>query len=105
MTQALKFAMIRRWIGGSKQWLSEFLDSAPSDRSIVAVVVLGSVVRERGHRRSDFDLLVVYRGKRPAIKAPLEVDIRFVAADRIEDQISEGQEIVCWALRFGTALY
>jgi len=105
MTQTVKFAMIRRWIGGAKQWLSEFLDLAPSNKSIVAVIVTGSVVRERCHRRSDFDLLVVYRGKRPAIKAPLEVDIRFVAVNRVEDQISEGQEIVCWALQFGCALY
>lgn len=105
MTQTERFGMIRRWIGGAKQWLSKFLDSAPLTRSIVAVVVMGSVVRERGHRRSDFDLLVVYRGKRPAIKAPLEVDIRFVEVDQMEDQVSEGQEIVCWALQFGTALY
>lgn len=105
MTQAVKFSTIRRWIGDSKNWVSGLLDSAPSNTSIVAVVVMGSVVRERGHRRSDFDLLVLYRGTRPAIKAPLEVDIRFVAVDHLDEQISEGHEIVCWALQFGSALY
>lgn len=105
MTQPVKSPTIRRWIGDSKNWLSQFLDAAPSDKSIVAVIVMGSVVRERGHRRSDFDLLVLYRGKRPAIKAPLEVDIRFAAVDHLEEQISEGHEVVCWALQFGSVLY
>ena len=105
MAQPSQFAMIRSWIGASKQWLSHFLDRAPSERSIIAIVVMGSVVRQRVHRRSDFDLLVVYQERRPAIKAPLEVDIRFVSVDGIDKQISEGQEIVCWALQFGCALY
>jgi predicted nucleotidyltransferase len=105
MTQALKFSMIRRWVGGAKQWLSEFLDSLPSNRSIVAVVVMGSAVRDRGHRRSDFDLLVIYQGKRPDIKAPLEVDIHLVLVDRAGELISQGHELICWALQFGSALY
>lgn len=105
MTQAVEFSMIRRWIGGSKKWLSEFISSAPSNKSIVAVVVMGSVVRERGHRRSDFDLLVIYRGKRPAFRAPLEVDVRLAAVDHLDEQISEGHEVVCWALQYGSALY
>jgi predicted nucleotidyltransferase len=105
MRQAERFSMIRRWIGGAKQWLPKFLDSAPSNQSIVAVVVLGSVLRERGHRRSDFDLLALYRGKRPTIRAPLEVDIRLLPIERLEDQIAQGHEIVCWALQFGTSLY
>ncbi|MGA2034667.1 MAG: hypothetical protein ABSG68_20660 [Thermoguttaceae bacterium] len=73
--------------------------------SIASLVVLGSAVRERGHRRSDFDLLLIYRGKRPVIKAPMEVDIRFLAIERIDEKIAEGHEILCWALKFGTALY
>jgi hypothetical protein len=81
------------------------MEVAPSNSSIVAIVVMGSAVRERGHRRSDFDLLLIYRGKRPAIKAPLEVDIRFLAIERIDDEIAKGHEILCWALKFGTALY
>jgi hypothetical protein len=66
---------------------------------------MGSAVRERGHRRSDFDLLVIHRGKRPPIKPPVEVDIRFVSLERINDQISKGHEVVGWALKFGSAIY
>ena len=97
--------VVRRWPGDSERWLAAFLEAAASNSSIVVIVVMGSAVRERGHRRSDFDLLLIYRGKRPAIKAPLEVDIRFLAIERIDDQIAKGHEILCWALKFGTALY
>lgn len=105
MGQAAKFPMIRRWIGSTRQWLSAFLETAPSNTSIIAIVVMGSVVRDHSHRRSDFDLLLIHRGKRPSIKTPPEVDLRLVSTDRIEQLISEGQEIVCWALQFGSALY
>ncbi len=98
-------SVVRRWVGGSERWLTAFLEEAPSNSSIVSIVVMGSAVRARGHRRSDFDLLLIYRGKRPAIKAPMEVDIRFFAIERIDEKIAEGNEILCWALKFGTALY
>jgi predicted nucleotidyltransferase len=98
-------AVVRRWVGDSKRWLAAFLEEAPSNSLIVAIVVIGSAVRERGHRRSDFDLLLIYRGKRPVIEAPLEVDIRFVSIEGISDQIAKGHEILCWALAFGTAIY
>src|SRR5947209_9810615 len=52
--------VVRRWVGDSHCWLTAFLESVP--RSIVAAVVMGSAVRERGHRRSDFDLLMLVRG-------------------------------------------
>ena len=103
--QTDRVAVIRRWAGDSERWLAAFLEAAPSNSSIIAIIVMGSAVRERGHRRSDFDLLLIYRGKRPVIKAPLEVDIRFLAIERIDDEIAKGHEILCWALKFGTALY
>jgi len=105
MMQSERLSVIRRWVGGVKQWLSSFLEAVHFNESIVAVVVMGSVVRERCHRRSDFDLLLLYRGKRPVIKAPMEVDIRFISIEGLEEQICKGQEIICWALTFGSPLY
>ncbi len=98
-------AVVRRWAGNSQRWLTAFLEEVPSRDQVVSIVVMGSAVRERGHRRSDFDLLLIYRGKRPVIKAPMEVDIRFLGIERIDEKISDGNEILCWALKFGTALY
>ncbi len=103
--QTDRVEVVRRWVGDSKRWLAAFLEAAPSRSSIITIVVIGSSVRARGHRRSDFDLLLIYRGTRPIIEAPLEVDIRFVALEGIDDQIVKGHEILCWALAFGTALY
>jgi predicted nucleotidyltransferase len=96
---------IQRWVGDSERWLKSFLRGVPRNDSIVAVIAMGSAVRERGHRRSDFDLLVIYRGTRPVIKAPLEVDIRYAPMEGIEDEIANGHEILCWALKLGAVLY
>ena len=98
-------AVICRWVGDSERWLAQFLEAVPSDPTIICVVIMGSAVRQRGHRRSDFDLLVVHRGKRPKIEAPIEIDIRFASIELAHAQINNGQEIVCWALKFGTAVY
>ena len=103
--QTDRLAAVHRWAGDAEQWLIAFLEAVASNRSIVAAVVMGSAVRERGHRRSDFDLLVIYRGKRPSLKAPMEVDIRFVPIEQVDEQLSNGHEILCWALKFGTALH
>jgi predicted nucleotidyltransferase len=94
---------VRRWAGDSKLWLESFLQSVPAN--VVSVVVMGSAVRDRGHRRSDLDLLVVYLGKRPHIRAPVEVDVRLADAANIHEDIRSGREILCWALKFGTAIY
>ncbi len=100
-----RLAVVRHWIGGSRRWLETFLTNVESQPSIVSVVVMGSVVRHQGHRRSDFDLLVLYRGKRPRLDAPVEVDVRFSSVEQVDEHVSDGREILCWAVKFGTALY
>jgi hypothetical protein len=57
------------------------------------------------HRRSDFDLAILFRGERPSIKAPIEVDIRMYPFESAEERLAEGHEIIGWAMKFGTALY
>lgn len=96
---------VRRWVGSSRDWLTELLAMGRTLPQVVAVIAMGSAVRERGHRRSDFDLLLVYHGKRPRLKAPMEVDVRFAEVERLDELVGNGDEIVCWALKFGVALY
>jgi predicted nucleotidyltransferase len=103
--EANNLESVRRWVGGSQRWVKAFLPSISSLPHVVAVIAMGSAVRDRGHRRSDLDLLLVYREKRPAVKPPLEVDIRFTRLDQLDDLVAKGSEIVCWALKFGAALY
>lgn len=97
--------VVRRWVGNSRQWLTSFLRSAPSIPDIMSAVVMGSAVRPSSHRRSDFDLLVIYRGKRPKLDAPLEVDTRLIPATRVDQYVSSGHEILSWALKFGALIY
>jgi predicted nucleotidyltransferase len=97
---------IRRWPGlKSKPWVENFLASAAKEKPIVAIIAIGSAIRPRGHRRSDLDLLVVYREEKPRLRAPIEVDIRYFSIDSVDKQIAEGNEIAGWAIRFGLALY
>jgi hypothetical protein len=42
---------------------------------------------------------------RPLIDAPLEVDLRVYSAEKLDKQIEQGNEIICWALKFGRAIY
>jgi predicted nucleotidyltransferase len=97
--------MVRRWIGTSEAWVSNLVDKAADDRTIIAIVAMGSAVRDRGHRRSDVDLLVLYDQQRPKLRPPIEVDIRYQPAKDVEQLVKSGHEIVTWALKFGVAIY
>jgi len=98
-------ANIRRWPGDSKRWLDKLLHAASSDPRIIAIVPMGSAIRERGHRRSDFDLLIMHQGARPKLEPPIEVDIRFVDIEHVDEKIRKGEEVLCWALKFAAAIY
>ena len=100
-----QLSIVCRWAGESESWVTEFLFRATTIPSIKTIVIMGSAVRNVGHRRSDLDLLVLFCGKKPSLKPPLEVDIRMYAADAADKQIESGQEILCWAMKFGTPLY
>jgi predicted nucleotidyltransferase len=100
-----KLSVVRRWVGDSELWLNALLENASAISSIAAVVVMGSAVRDRGHRRSDFDLVILFKGKRPSLKPPLEVDIRMYRIEAVEEQVKAGHEVLGWAMKFGAALY
>lgn len=98
--------VIQRWPSfSSKPWLEAFLQGMVKESSISVIVVLGSGIRARGHKRSDLDLLVLYRGMRPKISAPIEIDIRQYRLEEAERLIAGGHEVVGWAMKFGFVLY
>lgn len=98
-------AVVRRWVGGARDWVTDFLVAASADSSLVAIIAMGSAIRARGHRRSDFDLLILYQGTRLTIKAPLEVDLRLLSTDCIETEIAKGNDVLGWAIKFGVSLH
>src|SRR5450759_3796324 len=68
---------IRRWpTPRSKAWTLQFLNEAPDNDNIIAVVAVGSAVRP-AVASVDLDLVVICR--EPAnlhVKPPLEIDLR-----------------------------
>src|SRR6266478_1612403 len=97
--------VIRRWVGDSRRWIKAFLKDVQASSSILTVIAMGSAVRERGHRRSDLDLLVLFRGKRPSLRPPIEVDVRMHPLETAEEQLAAGHEVLGWAMKFGETLY
>lgn len=97
---------IRRWpTPRSKLWTMRFLDSASDDDNIMAVVVVGSAVRP-GVTSIDLDLVIVCR--EPAklkAKPPIEIDLHAYAAHQVEAQITGGNDVLGWAVKFGRVLF
>ena len=89
----------------AKQWTESFLDSARDDLSITAVIAIGSAVRPNA-AAADLDLLVICReplnlkGSRP-----MEVDLRVYRVDDVDRLISEGHDVLGWAVKFGQVLF
>lgn len=98
--------LVRRWPGlKSKPWVENLVARAREEKSIAAILIIGSAIRPRGHRRSDLDLLILYRGVKPKLRAPVGVDVRYYPLDDADKLIAEGHELLGWAIRFGYALY
>ena len=95
-----------RWpTEASMQWTESFLDSAQDDLSIAAVIAIGSAVRPNA-ATADLDLVVISReplnlkGSRP-----MEVDLRVYRVDDVDRLISEGHDVLGWAVKFGQVLF
>lgn len=66
-----------------------------------AVVVIGSAVRPRV-ASDDLDLLVVCHDiKALKLKTPMEVDVRKAELGSLEEEISAGNDLLTWAVRYG----
>ena len=97
---------IHRWpTGRARQWLSSFMDRARRDPNVVAVVAVGSSVRF-GVASDDLDIVVLCRDtERFRERAPIEVDLRRIGIDCVDESIRAGRDLVIWAVRFGRPLF
>ena len=97
---------IHRWpTGRARQWLSSFLDRARRDPNIVAVIAVGSSVR-LDVASDDLDVVVLcHDTERFRERAPIEVDLRRIGIDCVDDNIRAGRDLVIWAARFGRSLF
>lgn len=89
----------------SRRWLHAFLRRAESDTNLLALVAIGSAVRA-SVPSEDLDILAVCRDRRAlADQAPIEVDLRKMDADGLDERIHTGDPLLVSALRFGRPLF
>lgn len=97
---------IRRWPSEeAREWVERFTAAACADPEVDAVVAIGSSVREIGHGKSDIDLLVIYSGPVPPRKRRhIEVDVREVRRDHVDQKVADGHDLLGWAVQFGVPI-
>ena len=96
---------VRRWpSAGSKAWITAFLERVQRDPNVVSVVAIGSSIRP-GVVSEDLDVIVLcHDASALAEKAPIEIDLRKMNFDGVEEKVENGNDLVSWAVRFGQPL-
>lgn len=99
-------AEVLRWpTERSRDWICRFLDSAPPDPGILAVVAIGSAVRPNVPS-ADLDLIVICAARTALDETPpLEIDLRPYSAADVDSQIGSGHDLLGWAIKFGKVLF
>lgn len=98
---------IRRWpTKRAKDWVQAYVRDASSDPLVLAVLAVGSAVRD-GVPSNDVDILTIAAGstENRRERPPLEVDSRTYPADSVESEIRRGQDYLGWAAKFGVLLH
>ena len=88
----------------ARQWTLDFLRRAQDDTNVVAVIAIGSAVRDNVPS-DDLDLLVLCRERETLCeRAPIEVDLRAYDVGDVDRQIANGRDLLTWAILFGRPL-
>lgn len=100
-----RLELICRWPSlKAKRWVETFVQTACSDPSLAAVVLLGSLVRPV-KQVNDVDVLYIYKEK--ATQCPgrsIDVDLRAYSQEDVRSLLTEGNDLLGWAIRFGYLL-
>lgn len=96
-----------RWPSAqARDWVERFITWCRVTPRVDAVIAIGSAVRGLGHGKSDLDLVVIYHGEPPAVEsAPIDVDVRAFARDKVDEKLRQGHDLLDWAVRFGVAIW
>lgn len=97
---------IKRWpTPRAKMWTSGFLRDVKDDANVVAVVAVGSAVRQ-GVRSVDLDLVVICEKVEDVrVRAPIEIDLRSYPLEQVPRQLAHGNDLLGWAVKFGKVLF
>ena len=99
-------SQILRWpTERARKWTCEFLNSAPGNGNVLAVVAIGSAVRENVVS-TDLDLIVISTEGIPLhLSPPLEIDLRAYSIGAIDSKIASGHDLLGWAIKFARVLF
>jgi hypothetical protein len=97
---------ILRWpTERARKWTCEFLNSAPTNDSVAAVIGIGSAVRPNVVS-ADLDLIVIAAaGMTLHLSPSMEIDLRVYSLSTIDAQIARGHDLLGWAIKFGKTLF
>jgi hypothetical protein len=89
----------------ARKWTCEFLNSAPANAGLLAVIAIGSAVRPNVVS-ADLDLVAISAEGTPLpISPPMEIDLRVYPAATLDAQIATGHDLLGWAIKFGRVLF
>ncbi len=103
----LNLKAIRRWPSlSAKRWTLAALGGLALDPNTHAIVAIGSGVRLFHHAESDVDFLVVGNAEpERTTNQPMDVDVRMYRPSEVDRKISECDDLLGWALRFGRVVF
>lgn len=89
----------------ARAWTAQFLDRAPDDPNVLAIVAVGSSVRP-GVPSDDLDLVVLCVDcSQFGYDVPMEIDAWTVATESAEGRLTKGHPLLGWAVQLGVPLY
>ena len=103
----LALDVVLRWPSqAAKQWATSALGSIALRPETAAIVAIGSGVRPSHHRNSDVDFLIITDlDNQTFVERPIDVDLRLFRSCDVERQLSEGNDLLGWAARFGRSVF
>lgn len=84
----------------ARKWTAQFVERCALDLNVMAVVAIGSAIRNVPVS-ADVDLLLIHRGSPLNVRSPIEVDLRQYDSREVERLALEGHDLIGWALRLG----
>jgi hypothetical protein len=95
--------IIKRWpTPTSRRWVHHLVSTAENDSRILALVAIGSAVREVS-ASADVDILVIYADQPLDVRSPIEVDMRQYSDAQAEDLLTKGHDLLVGRLASGAS--
>lgn len=106
ITESPSLECVRKWPSKrARKWSEEFVWSAAKQSNIKAIIVLGSAIRNVS-KIADIDFIIIYSNIKPKLNSPpIDVDIRAYDKSIVAKLLSEGHELLGWAVKLGCVVY